>query len=246
MDNDEWALQHKLDGVRFMLGKAGKSSPYALNRKGKRASIPTVIWNAVDKLDKDFLLDGELIGETFHVFDILEYMGKCLRKNSLIQRVKVLQDFLKNDLISQNVIYTPIYTNKEDKRKVYNSLLSENKEGVVFKHLDAHYCIGRPASGGNYLKFKFYSTCSCVVTDLNKKRSAAIGLYKGRKVVKAGNVTIPVNFELPEIGSVVEVKYLYARKQSGALYQPIYLGNRTDIDPSECQQSQLKYKAEEE
>ena len=64
--------------------------------------------------------------------------------------------------------------------------------------------------------------------------------------MKAGNVTIPVNFDVPNVGEVVEVKYLYARKQSGSLYQPIYLGTRTDISKEECQQTQLKFKAEEE
>jgi bifunctional non-homologous end joining protein LigD len=42
------------------------------------------------------------------------------------------------------------------------------------------------------------------------------------------------------------VKYLYAYKQSGSIYQPVYLGPRTDIPPSECGVDQLKYKAEAE
>ena len=246
IDDDNWALQHKLDGVRFMLGKEKtKASPYGINRKGKRVSIPTVIWNVVDKFDDNFLIDGELIGENFHVFDILEFRGECLRKTSLIERMKYLKTLFKY-ISSENIIHTPLYLDKKEKREVYEDLLKTNKEGVVFKHIDAHYNIGRPASGGNYLKYKFYSTCSCVVTDINKKRSAAIGLYKGKKLVKAGNVTIPVNFDVPNVGEVVEVKYLYARKQSGSLYQPIYLGTRTDISKEECQQTQLKFKAEEE
>ena len=246
IDDDNWALQHKLDGVRFMLGKEKtKASPYGINRKGTRVSIPTVIWNVVDKFDDNFLIDGELIGENFHVFDILEFRGECLRKTSLIERMKYLKTLFKY-ISSENIIHTPLYLDKKEKREVYEDLLKTNKEGVVFKHIDAHYNIGRPASGGNYLKYKFYSTCSCVVTDINKKRSAAIGLYKGKKLVKAGNVTIPVNFDVPNVGEVVEVKYLYARKQSGSLYQPIYLGTRTDISKEECQQTQLKFKAEEE
>ena len=246
IDNDDWTIQHKLDGVRFMLGKeAAGRSPYGINRKGKRVSVPTVIWNVVTNFDDSFFIDGELIGETFHVFDILEYRGECLRKKSLIERMKYLKTLFKY-IESENIIRTPIYVKKEEKREAYENLIKENKEGVVFKHIDAHYNVGRPASGGNYLKYKFYSTCSCIVTDINKKRSAAIGLYKGKKLVKAGNVTIPVNFDVPNVGDVVEVKYLYARKQSGALYQPIYLGKRTDINPEECQQTQLKFKADDE
>jgi bifunctional non-homologous end joining protein LigD len=33
-------------------------------------------------------------------------------------------------------------------------------------------------------------------------------------------------------------------KESGVLYQPVYLGPRDDVDPGECLVSQLKFKAE--
>jgi bifunctional non-homologous end joining protein LigD len=244
IQDDKWVAQEKLDGVRFML-KKGSSSPTGFNRKGKRISIPTDIWNNINKYKKDFFIDGELIGDNFYVFDILEHDGKCIRENKFVDRHQILKDVVK-ELGCNNIILVDIHKSSDDKRKLYENLLSENKEGVVFKKLDAHYYIGRPASGGNYVKHKFYSTCSCVVTAINKKRSAALGLYKGKKLVKAGNVTISSNFDLPEVDTVVEVRYLYARKQSGALYQPVYLGERTDIFPKECVQTQLKFKKEEE
>ena len=58
-----------------------------------------------------------------------------------------------------------------------------------------------------------------------------------------GNVTVSVNFALPSVGDVVEVRYLYANR-GGALYQATFLGVRDDIDPSECLLSQIKYKAD--
>ena len=42
----------------------------------------------------------------------------------------------------------------------------------------------------------------------------------------------------------MEVRYLCAFKQSGAVYQPLYLGEREDIDQTECVVSQLKYRLE--
>ena len=42
----------------------------------------------------------------------------------------------------------------------------------------------------------------------------------------------------------MELKYLYAFRNSLALYQPVYLGLRDDVDPGECVVSQLKFKAE--
>jgi len=62
--------------------------------------------------------------------------------------------------------------------------------------------------------------------------------------VPAGNVTIPPNHPVPEVGDVLEIQYLYAMRPSGSIYQPVYIGPRTDIPASECTTDQLKYKAE--
>ena len=42
----------------------------------------------------------------------------------------------------------------------------------------------------------------------------------------------------------MECRYLYAFRESGCIYQPVYLGVREDIRSEECVTSQLKYKAE--
>ena len=48
------------------------------------------------------------------------------------------------------------------------------------------------------------------------------------------------------MGQVVEIRYLYAFRESNALYQPVYLGPRQDVEHHECVLSQLKYKGQEE
>ena len=120
-----------------------------------------------------------------------------------------------------------------------------NGEGVVFKDLDAPYMPGRPNTGGSWLKLKFVETASFVTGRVNDgRRSVALQLFDGGRVVQAGNVTIPPNHEVPAPGTVVEARYLYAFRESGAIYQPVYLGPRDDIPVSECVTAQLKYKAE--
>ena len=59
--------------------------------------------------------------------------------------------------------------------------------------------------------------------------------------VEVGNVTIPANKDIPKEGQIVEVRYLYAYR-GGSLFQPTYLGPRTDVLKDECTFSQLKYK----
>jgi bifunctional non-homologous end joining protein LigD len=236
LDDDEWIAQPKFDGVRFMLGrKDGKV--YALNRKGKSVSVPTNIAVAAVELERDFiisrgdfLIDGELVGETLHAFDVLELEGKCLRGIPVERRLSFLSDFShKSICVAPNAL-------GEEKRKLHRKLKKEGGEGIVFKRLGSKYSVGRPASGGNYLKFKFYSTASCVVSNVNQKRSVSLEMACGTPV---GNVTIPVNYEVPKKGDIVEVRYLYAYK-GGSLYQPTYLGLRDDVDADTLDSLKLK------
>lgn len=131
-----------------------------------------------------------------------------------------------------------------DKIEIYEELRATNREGVVFKDMDAPYSPGRPNSGGPQLKFKFVESASFVVTGINAKRSVTLGLYDGDKLVSAGNVTIPPNHPIPAVGEVCETRYLYAYRESGSIYQPVYQGRRDDIPPSECVVEQLKFKSE--
>ena len=235
LGNNEWAAQQKFDGVRFMLGKKD-GNVYALNRKGKSVSVPTNIAVAaltVD-LDGDFLIDGELVGEVLYAFDVLEIYGKCCRELPVEKRHALLSDF------SHKSICVATLTQGIYKRYLYEALKKEGGEGIVFKKLGAKYNVGRPASGGNYLKFKFYSTASCVVSKVNQKRSVSLIMGCGTEV---GNVTIPANHDVPKAGEVVEVRYLYAYK-GGSLYQPTYLGVRDDVDPDHV--NSLKFKNEGE
>ena len=92
---------------------------------------------------------------------------------------------------------------------------------------------------------KFYAACTAIVTGLNDQRSVRLGLFHQGAIISVGNVTIPANHEIPEVGAKVEIRYLYAYPvPGGSLYQPIFLGPRTDVDDAECNTSQLKFKPE--
>lgn len=96
---------------------------------------------------------------------------------------------------------------------MYARLKAEGKEGIVFKRLTAPYTPGRPASGGDQFKFKFVDACTCVVLARNAKRSVEIGLIDDEgKQVSVGNCTIGPNRSAPGLGSLIEVRYLYAHR----------------------------------
>jgi bifunctional non-homologous end joining protein LigD len=105
----------------------------------------------------------------------------------------------------------------------------ERAEGVVFKRIDAPYTAGRPASNGDVLKFKFYATATLSVIAVNGKRSVQLGASTAHGWEFVGNVTIPANQSIPEALDLVEVRYLY-RYPNGSLFQPTYLGRRSDKD----------------
>ena len=126
---------------------------------------------------------------------------------------------------------------------MFDRLKAEGREGVVFKNITAPYTPGRPASGGTQLKHKFCETASFVVGKVNAKRSVSLLLNNDSGLVDAGNVTIPPNHDIPQSGDVVECRYLYAFKESGCIFQPVYLGTRDDITADECVVSQLKFKS---
>jgi bifunctional non-homologous end joining protein LigD len=245
-DND-WIIQEKMDGVRYMLEFEGLpfgSNFKGYNRKGKEVPVSEEIktlFESFEDLPPNCFLDGELIGETFYVFDILS-MDVDLREESFERRYSLLAEFFRLYFNKKECIkLVKAYGKKEEKEKLFND--SKAKEGVVFKRKSASYHVGRPASGGDYLKFKFCESCTCIVSSVSNKRSVGISLMKDGNLVSVGNVTIPVNYEIPTIGKHIEVKYLYAFA-GGSLIQPVYLGERDDVEVDNI--DSIKYKETED
>lgn len=245
-DND-WMIQEKMDGVRYMLEFEGLpfgSNFKGYNRKGKEVPVSEEIktlFESFEDLPPNCFFDGELIGETFYVFDILS-MDVDLREESFERRYSLLAEFFRLYFNKKECIkLVKAYGKKEEKEKLFND--SKAKEGVVFKRKSASYHVGRPASGGDYLKFKFCDSCTCIVSSVSNKRSVGISLMKDGNLVSVGNVTIPVNYEIPTIGKHIEVKYLYAFA-GGSLIQPVYLGERDDVEVDNI--DSIKYKDTED
>lgn len=241
-DTDHCA-QEKLDGRRTLLRKVG-SVVSGINRKGLVISLPSPIIKNAGNATEDFLLDGECVGDVLHVFDLLTLGEKDLRARPYGERLIVMINFLAS-FEHAYIEWVPTAFRSRDKTALLRVLRQSQKEGIVFKRLDAPYTSGKPASGGTQLKYKFYATASFLVTRLNpSKRSVGVSLYReDQKLAEAGNVTIPPNQAIPAVGARVEVRYLYAFKESGRIYQPVYLGERDDLSEIDCRADQLKYRA---
>jgi bifunctional non-homologous end joining protein LigD len=236
-----WALQEKFDGRRVLVSRYG-TEVHGINRKGLLIGLPETVSQAAGQFSSNFILDGECVGDLFYAFDLLECDGEDLRPLPYQRRLVKLSALLNRPSVP-HIELVETATDPANKERLWRHLLSEKKEGVVFKQLNAPYTPGRPSSGGPQLKHKFYATLSAVVAGVNAKRSVELQLLDGKEWRRVGNVTIPHNFRVPEVDAVVEVRYLYAFRESNAVYQPVYLGPRQDVEPRECVLSQLKYKS---
>jgi predicted DNA-binding WGR domain protein len=242
--DDNYCAQEKFDGRHLLIRKQDDHLE-GINKKGLVVGLPETVADEFGSITGSFITDGESIGDDYHAFDLLEFNGENLRPLPYRTRFSRLADML---LLSRSeykrIKLVEVAFKVQQKTGLWERLRRENREGIVFKRLDAAYVPGRPNSGGPQLKFKFTTTVSAIVVKINTQRSVEVSLFRGRSMVSCGNVTIPANRQVPPVGVVIEVRYLYAFRDSLALFQPVYLGPRDDVDPSECTVQQLKFKAE--
>lgn len=242
-------LQVKHDGERrgIYLRPEGV---FAANRKGLKTKLSPEVTASIEKLNEELgpsLLDCEDLGPRITVFDLIEYDGENVAGISFDERtllLKRLQSRITALKLSDTVTCDiPMLC---DSSSVLASFIKTSKkkkcEGIVLREGAAPYTPGRPASGGSALKLKFIETATVKVKSLSEqKRSVSMEVLDGSTWMTVGNCSIPANHDLPEIGSLIEVQYLYAY-EGGSIYQPVYKGQRNDLDLSDASISQLKYK----
>lgn len=253
-----WAAQEKLNGKRILIRRtvdgSGAGTVAGINRRGLECPIPKRVEDVFfDERWPHVVLDGEMVGTTYHIFDLLEGIADE-RQRPLADRHTILREMLRP--VPPCMRLVDLVMGPEAKRSLVKRLRAERREGVVFKRLDGRYEPGLIENLKNALavKVKFYAEGDFVVLRLNEKRSAEVGAApdaRGR-CVSVGNVSVPAKYA-PEVkvGSVVRVKYLYATT-GGRLYQPFLNPTddgrvtQSDVLPAECLLSQLKFEGKED
>ena len=247
----QWIAQEKFDGERRGL-KMENGRIIASNRRGLEVSIPENIRAGLVKLTSrglsDFEIDCEDMGDYIVPFDMLSFRGKDLRNEPTGVRLNYLgKEFhhLCVDSGIDNIIQVAFPRQMNTPHEITEMMNDPGKsksEGMVFKHSSAPYESGRPNSGGTQLKLKFTNDITVRIAARSEgKRSVAMELLHDGFWTGVGNVTIPPNRDIPGIGDLVDVNYLYAYPE-GALYQPIFRGLRSDYDADECTTEKLVYK----
>lgn len=243
INNPAYVAQEKMDGERRMAEvKESQKSIQGVNRKGLVVQLPEVIEKSLTAPSADMEVDGEQIGDTLYVFDLLALDGEDYRSKKFSSRMEILETLS----FGKNVKIVPVAKTTKEKQALFDKVKANKGEGIVFKLASAPYKVGRPNSGGDHLKFKFTKTATFIVSGKTEgKRSVGLMVREGKKNVEVGKVTIPSNHSVPKTGSLVEVEYLYAFK-GGSVFQPVYLGERTDLDQEDASINQLVYKTDKE
>lgn len=239
--NPLWVMQEKMDGQRRSIIRKGDQI-IGGNRNAEAVPVSRLVANAILNLDSsDFVLDGEIMGDLYHPFDILRFEGKDLRNLPYERRLGILHALIENAPVDPAIRKDRSMASEAGKLALFESIFEARGEGVVFKKADSKYVSGRPSRGGNALKFKFLASATVLVKALNAKRSVAIEVPNGKIMVAIGNVTIPPNHHVPSVGSFIEVEYMNIF-HGGHLYQPVYKGERDDKKEADGYSS-LKFKA---
>lgn len=243
LHNPDYVAQEKKDGERRPAKHDGMTIT-GVNKKGLTVALPAAIVSTLTQLlgaAKTTTFDAEIIGDTLYVFDLLEYNGDDLTSTPLWSRLETLATVA----FDATVQLLPTARTTEEKIALFERVQRENGEGIVFKHRASLCTAGRPASGGDHLKFKFVEEATVKVLRPNLgKRSVVMGLHDGAgRWREVGSVTIPANAELPSTGTYLEVQYLYAFPgEQGSLFQPVYKTIRADQGDEDCILAQLKFK----
>ena len=236
VEDYRWLAQEKMDGENRTI-QIQDGTVRGINRKGLYVDIPQS-WVENFAPIGQAVIAGEHIGDLFYAFDVLEIAGCDLRKRPWQYRYGALSRLIDTPgphIHSMRKVQA--YSLSEAKAELLARVKKQNGEGVVFHEADAPFESGRSLTAR---KFKFVESASCVVVRKNVQRSVEIGLYDEKgSLVELGNVTVPENHAVPEVGQVCEVRYLY-RFEGGCFEQPVYLGPRSDINASEALLSQIK------
>ncbi len=242
LDDPLYCAQEKFNGERAGLISSFTGAVSGSNKRGQPRTLPLVVVEGIEALCMSARFDGEMIGDAYYIFDLLDLGVGSLEAMSYEYRLAELNRIRCGlDATVFPVVYTAFTA--DEKNALVAELRARNAEGVVFKKISEPHTPGRPSSGGDWLKCKFWATATVQVASLNAKRSVAMQMYDAQgNAVPVGNVTVKPKQAIPAVGDFIEVTYLYAHGNGGSLVQPEFMFARTDVDVEDANIKQLKYR----
>ncbi|MBK3779888.1 hypothetical protein G3A43_06445 [Paraburkholderia aspalathi] len=235
-----WVCQRKFDGERVPVSMR-RSAMVATNRDGVTRGMSSVVESKLKTLftqpdfsdDRHTQVDGEqLRDDRYVVYDVTTLRDNDVCGMPYYERYASLEVLFAE---CPGIIVAETAWTEEEKRAMVARARAEDWEGLIFREVSAGYVNGRTRV---LLKFKLWATATCRVLGVNPtKRSIQVAVREldGNETF-AGNVTVPVNQDVPEPDALVEVRYLY-ETEGGMLTQPTLLEVRTDVHEADLRSS---------
>ncbi len=237
--DDSLVAQQKLDGVRVLVHVGDPM--LATNRAGQATDIAADILAGLGELPHGTVVDGEVLGGKYWLFDVLAIGKEEVSKLGYVERWERLDGEVEPGL-SGPVSVLAMSVGK-DKKKLLESLRAQKAEGIVFKRRDAPYTAGRHST---QLKHKFVKSADVAII-ANAGNAYRMVVQDEKKQFDVGKVFAgTTNASRKDLDArlargetpVAEVQYLYATADD-QLYQPVFVRTRDDKEPDECLRSQL-------
>lgn len=238
IEDPQWLMQEKIDGQRRLIF-VGEGMALAYNENGVDVILPAKTFAALAQKPAGLLLDGELVGEHYYVFDaVADAQGK-LTSGPLADRLEFMDSLdlfpvarLSTQSPVGDVMRVVTAASRQEKRQLLADVKQAGGEGVVFKRRDSLYMPGRQGEAGKWLAYNLYETAVVIVFGRPMQgRTVRIAVWRdssGMDMEDVGRITIPPNILLPESGDCVEVRYPDA-DPCGALRQPQFVRLRRDV-----------------
>lgn len=232
VQNPAYWMEEKFDGCRLLV-LCTPEGTVQYNRMGQETTQNRVLSNVTAPMSVMF--DGELMNDTYRVFDLLSLGDTPLVNLTLRVRREYLEQVVTS-LAHPRIQATTVARTEEEKRALYLELVENHREGAMFKDVSSIY---EPRRGRTWLKWKFYGTIDVIISELpyqGKAESAKIVIHRGDRLLVMGSVKIPMRYQKEQqimVGDVIEVRYLNITADL-KLYQPVFLRVRRDKQPSEC------------
>jgi len=245
--DDAYCAQEKLDGRNKAL-RVQDGEVTSTNKKGQPVPTPADV-AAQAATAGDCICHAEHIGDVYHVHNLTQMGGKDMTNAPYTHRLAKCVNLFPWTGTPVRVVPTAMTT--AEKRKLYQELKARNAEGMVFKLKSAPFRAGYTEQ---QFKVKFWASLSARIRTLRPGGALSIEceLWDGNAWVSCGNVTVLKQglIDTLKVRDIVEIKYLYAVRGSGQLYQPspcMTEGTfkRDDVDDKECTTKQLKFKGEQ-
>lgn len=236
LNDDDYVMSQKHDGHRVIISTAPVS---AYSKHGERRDIPRRLARAMETVDRHYVFDGELIGSSYLVFDLIEIPQGDIRTRSWEVRQTLLEAIAP--ALPAPVRRVLQFDSPLDKREIFDKCVKSGVEGVIFAKRHAIYRGGK--KNRNLLKYKFIKQVDCVVTDkgLDGKDNLELSVYdEDGTLVEVGRVSaLQGDGPKVQINDVVTINCLYATKDL-RVFHPNTPRIRTDKPATDCTIDQLQ------